>query len=534
MKTARHSKTPPCLLWLAIVASSAQAQPAPANPSTTMQDHLRRLEQSSPATPKSETPTPRPIPPQAPATSATVLLAEIQYSPSTLLSAEELGQLSAPYIGRPLTTADIQTLLDNISKLYQQKGVLTAVPILPQQNLRSGTLRVLLVEGRLGRIKINSSLVDPEWMRHWFTLKEGEVVTQAELSRNLNLFNAGIDYTASAEFVAGEQFGVSDLSISIPDINPLQYWTFAEVNSNDSSHSNLLAFGVRLSPASNQGGRIEAAALRTSQGETLLASTSWPLGFKGWRAAGHASLTQTRNRIQAQDSSPDITIKGKASSIGLEALRVWPLDESATLKTHIAWGSTESSSSLGEEKLAERKQEKLSLGATFEHNTISTQSWLKLASVFAKEQGGSVRYTEVSAAALANLDPERHWSVKIGGYGRVSLTGKDLDVDPFAIGGQDSVRGYTAASIASQQGHAIQAELRFRPAIQESLPMDLMAFWDSGKAYSSEESKSISSAGIGLQARLTHQLSLELIYSRQLKLQEAQPNRWMARLSAYW
>jgi len=387
MKTTRESKTPSCLLWLAIVASVAQAQPAPADPSTTMQDHLRRLEQSSPATPKAETPSPRPIAPQAPATSATVLLAEIQYSPSTLLSAEELGQLSADYIGRPLTSADIQTLLDNISKLYQQKGVLTAVPILPQQNLRSGILRVLLVEGRLGRIKINSSLVDPEWIRHWFTLKEGEVVTQDELSQNLNLFNAGSDYTASAEFVAGEQFGVSDLSISIPDINPLQYWTFAEVNSNDSSHSNLLALGVRLSPASNQGGRIEAAALRTSQGETLLASTSWPLGFKGWRAAGHASITQTRNRIQALDGSPSITVKGKASSLGFETLRVWPLSESATLKAHIAWASTESSSSLGLEKLTQRKQDKLSLGGTFEHNTTRTQSWLKLASVFAREQG---------------------------------------------------------------------------------------------------------------------------------------------------
>lgn len=124
--------------------------------------------------------------------------------------------------------------------------------------------------------------------------------------------------------------------------------------------------------------------------------------------------------------------------------------------------------------------------------------------------------------------------MKVGGYGRVSLNRKDLDVDPFAIGGQDSVRGYTAASVASRQGHALQTELRFRPVIRDSFPMDLMAFWDSGKAYSGEESKSISSAGIGLQARLSHQFSLELIFSRQLKLQEAQPNRWMARLSAYW
>lgn len=64
--------------------------------------------------------------------------------------------------------------------------------------------------------------------------------------------------------------------------------------------------------------------------------------------------------------------------------------------------------------------------------------------------------------------------------------------------------------------------------------MELLVFWDAGKVRSEEEARRISSTGIGMQARLTHQMSFDLLYTRQLKLQEPLPNRWMARLAAYW
>jgi hemolysin activation/secretion protein len=360
------------------------------------------------------------------------------------------------------------------------------------------------------------------------------VVTQDALSHSLNLFNASSDYKATAEFVAGEQFGISDLNISIADVNPVQYWTFAEVNRHNTTPSNLVALGIKLSPASSRGGQVEAATLRTTQSETVLASTSWPLGVSGWRAGAHASRTQTRTRLEADDGADGITIKGKATSLGLEASHLWALSESTTLKAHATWARNDFGSSLGSEKLTGKQLDKFSLGGTLEHFTTATQSWFKMSSVFTKEQQGSDKYTEFAGATLIHLDQNRQWAVKFSGYGRLSRRGEDFDAEPFAIGGQDSVRGYTSASVASRQGHAFQTELRFRPAIDGALPMELLVFWDAGKVRSEEEARRISSAGIGMQARLTHQMSFDLLYSRQLKLQEPLPNRWMARLTAYW
>lgn len=62
--------------------------------------------------------------------------------------------LVRPYRGRCLSAADIERLLGDITKAYIDRGYAAVRVYVPQQDLSSGTLRVVVVEGRVSAIEV--------------------------------------------------------------------------------------------------------------------------------------------------------------------------------------------------------------------------------------------------------------------------------------------------------------------------------------------------------------------------------------------
>ncbi|HHM5020622.1 TPA: POTRA domain-containing protein, partial [Pseudomonas aeruginosa] len=58
-------------------------------------------------------------------------------------------QLLAPYQGRCLGVGQLNALLKAVTDHYLDRGYVTTRAYLPQQDLASGTLRIIVVEGRL-------------------------------------------------------------------------------------------------------------------------------------------------------------------------------------------------------------------------------------------------------------------------------------------------------------------------------------------------------------------------------------------------
>ena len=121
-----------------------------------------------------------------------------------LLSADTLRELANSVLDRELSSSDLKGFLQTIQKLYLAMGVEHAAPMLPAQDLKTGVLRVLLVEGRLGQVKTDEGLdIDMTRLRGWWRHAPGQVIRSSTLTEDLAVFNAATELNLQGQLVAG-------------------------------------------------------------------------------------------------------------------------------------------------------------------------------------------------------------------------------------------------------------------------------------------------------------------------------------------
>ena len=117
------------------------------------QDQILRDEMS--AQPPTRLEAPAPVLPAAPASPVCRDIQNIVLKDAKLLSSSEQKALVQPYEGQCLRVDDIQMLLSDITRVYIDKGYATSRAYIPAQDLTTGTLQILIIEGRVSKIEIN-------------------------------------------------------------------------------------------------------------------------------------------------------------------------------------------------------------------------------------------------------------------------------------------------------------------------------------------------------------------------------------------
>ena len=107
-----------------------------------------------------------PLPPSPPGASrqlpmARVFVREIRVTGNTAFSDAELAQVIAPYVGRELTTEELEALRLTLTRLYVNRGYLNSGVIIPDQTVSEGVITLHVIEGELGRIEVQGN----RWFR---------------------------------------------------------------------------------------------------------------------------------------------------------------------------------------------------------------------------------------------------------------------------------------------------------------------------------------------------------------------------------
>ncbi|CAK0747001.1 conserved hypothetical protein [Gammaproteobacteria bacterium] len=143
-----------------VMVLSIVAVPIPAQQALDAGSLLREIER---ATGKQEM-APAPLAPiEHPSTEAplpqkvgqTVFVASFRFK-ATRFSEDELRTVLKDYVGRSLTLAELQEATRKISDYYRQHDYL-AHAYLPPQTVRNGVIEIVVVEGRLGQVRIDPS-----------------------------------------------------------------------------------------------------------------------------------------------------------------------------------------------------------------------------------------------------------------------------------------------------------------------------------------------------------------------------------------
>jgi hemolysin activation/secretion protein len=206
-----------CLLAWAGPLAAQEAAPGP----TIDRDRPDRLEpQIAPpeaARPRSAAPDGAPpvqIAPAAPAAAST-LLARLRYA-GTSLPPARLDAAAAAYIGRPLTTATLQSVANAISAVYAESDIAFYSVSIPAQIPAGGVLTVRLVEGRLRDYRLSGlSPSTPTGLiaAHMRRLMRDTPLRKSSLQRALSLLRDIPGQTVDAQVRQLSQTG--DLQIDL-------------------------------------------------------------------------------------------------------------------------------------------------------------------------------------------------------------------------------------------------------------------------------------------------------------------------------
>lgn len=228
-----------CTFMLAYLSlNSAMAAPTPGDQDLIRDRQNRLLEEQRRRLDELQDLPGKDTKPQAPATPADTRcfpITDIELKGADSLSAADRTPLLKPYIGQCLGVTQLNELLKVITDYYIAKGRVTSRAYLPQQDLSSGHLLVLVVEGKLEGLKAaqGSSVTDRE-LAMAFPGKVGEALNLREVEQLVDQLSRLPSKQAQMELTPGSQIGGSEVLVKN---TPQKPWRASLSRNNDGQKS---------------------------------------------------------------------------------------------------------------------------------------------------------------------------------------------------------------------------------------------------------------------------------------------------------
>jgi hemolysin activation/secretion protein len=81
----------------------------------------------------------------------------IVFDESEVLNPGWLAEVASPYEGREVTVGELKSLVARINDVYREKGLATARAVLPSQEVVDGVVRITLIEGKVGQVRLQGN-----------------------------------------------------------------------------------------------------------------------------------------------------------------------------------------------------------------------------------------------------------------------------------------------------------------------------------------------------------------------------------------
>ncbi len=163
---------------------------------------------------------------------------------NTLLPAAELQGLVAPYAGPKRVYGDIQKALEALEGAYRKAGFSTVQVFVPEQELTTGTVRLEVTEGVLGKVTVSGNkYFDEANVRTALpALKEGAAPNLRAMSENIQLANENPAKQVEVTLGVSEEEGKVDAKVAVTEENPQR--AFATLDSTGTSQTGISRVGV--------------------------------------------------------------------------------------------------------------------------------------------------------------------------------------------------------------------------------------------------------------------------------------------------
>ncbi|MEA9976443.1 MULTISPECIES: ShlB/FhaC/HecB family hemolysin secretion/activation protein [unclassified Pseudomonas] len=266
-----------------------------------------------------------PSAPTAPAETRCFNIQHIDIKGADHLSEADRQQLTRPFLGKCLGVGQLNELLKVITDLYLDRGMVTTRAYLPQQDLSSGNLSILVVEGKLEGLKADDgSGLSARELAMSFPGSEGNLLNLREIEQMVDQLNRLPNNHAQMELTPGKEVGGSQVLVKNTPSAPWQASLSRNNNGQRSTGEQQASVGLEWnSPLglSDQlmlrgGHDVVSDHTRTSKNAFLNYNLPW-----GWWNFSY-SYSQSDYRSEAQANAFSFKQNGDSENHQLRAERV--------------------------------------------------------------------------------------------------------------------------------------------------------------------------------------------------------------------
>ncbi len=471
----------------------------------------------------------------------------IELSGASLLGPADQAAILAPFIGQCLGVSQLNQLLKAITDHYVGRGYVTSRAYLPQQDLASGSLQVIVVEGLLEGLD-SSELASERELAMGFPGAPGRVLNLRELEQLVEQLGRLPSRQAQLDLVPGEQVGGSRVRLQGQRSKP---WRVSLARHNDgqlSTGEQQWGLGLDWDSPLGLADQLSLRSGRDALSDHYRHSENQSLNYNlpyGWWNFNY-SYSQSYYRTQSEANGFAFDTDGDSTTHALRAERV--LHRDSLSKTAVNFGVSHlrsnnfilgnridvSSQRLSEAQLGFNHGRRI--GTAFVNADIG---WQHGTGAFDAQregdpQGGEpvARYDKYSLT-LSYLQPFQLWGESFSFDSLVNAQrSEDVLFSPqrISVGGLSSVRGFKEQSISGDSGGYWRNQLRWRkpvaweplrPFVQEyglTFAYDIGVIH--GGRYNPEQRGRLSGNAIELSARGQH-LAASVTFARSLERPDA-------------
>lgn len=454
------------------------------------------------------------------------------------------------YIGKPVTLASIHALNRDVVAFFKSKGRPVVDVIVPEQDITNGTLRLIVLQGRLGEVTVQGNrYFSSELLTAKLSLAEGDTLDTEQVLTDLNWLNQNPFRRVGLVYKRGAEVGETDIILQVEDRRPVRFYAGYEDSGTDATGNNRWFAGVNWGNAFGLDHQMNYQFTMGDHTSDFYAHSGSYMIPLAWRHT--LTFYAAYANSSAEVVAGLIDAEGESYSVGFRY--AIPLRSTQSLNHEVFFGydykfSQNALILLGivdPAKKTEISQFNLGYAASLRDRLGGTSLTTTLffspgqmtprngdAEFIAVSPGSSADYYYGRATLERLTRLPADFSLIASVTGQVSSDNL-LVSEQLGAGGYATVRGYDERVANAEQGVMSRVELRtpalsLREMFNISMPSDqlqVLAFWDYAALYRRDTaaldplmpgSYSLSSVGVGLRYSIATNLSLRFDYGWQL------------------
>jgi hemolysin activation/secretion protein/uncharacterized protein YraI len=456
-----------------------------------------------------------------------VLVRKIVFTGNTVIDTETLQKVAADFKDRELTLDEMSQLVDLITITYQERGYILARAYLPKQDIQDGILKIAVVEGNIGKIKVTGKThYDEKLIKRYFEshLKEG-VIKESGLEKGLLLTNEIPKLKTNVVLSKGEKPGDVDIVLNTEDSSWLTFG--AEVGFDYNNYGTDLTskdrYGTTIRIMDHRWGSVLnfRGVIGNNVEDSALGAIDFTLPVGGYGTKISAGYLQG-NYIVGQNFA-DLGLDGDTIISNVKIMHPLITKKNENLTALVGYEHKYTKNFiLGQERSIDEDGV-----MTFSLSYDNLDRFLGKNILSASASFGQVNRDD--RVATSRLDEDEHFErynvslarvQKVYGYTNLFLRASGqlsndrlLPIEEFVLGGYGSVRGYAPSLYLGDSGYTFSGELLFAPPYLSEKTLfgqriaqlaQLAVFYDTGRVYFSEPQPSevyttgLSSWGVGV------------------------------------